>query len=514
MQNKNSVTFNELKQTFQKTADVAFQHFAFQNETVHILTCEAMIDERLLYELVIPELKKGIESFQNEKGDNAQQQSESQPASVQDKAQQQKQSQGQEQSGNKQSIEDMLPLPQLQKVTDIDSCISLLFSGNCLIYLTKQELLLAVNISSRPNRTPEETNIEVAISGPRDNFIEDLATNIALVRKRLPTKSLIVEKLQLGARSKTNIAIMYFDDIVDKKILTEIKQQLEKVNNDVVFSGNILMENINNGMFAFPRTDNTGRPDTVVQALSRGRLIIFVDGTAYAMILPTNFFLLLKSGEDNETSVVYSSFERFLRLLGLFLGLLLPAFWLALTTFHQNQIPLQLLATIVQANTGLPFSTALEMLIMLLFFELFREAGLRLPSVIGGTISVVGGLIIGDAAIRAGVTSPAMVVIIAISTIAGFTLVNQSLMATISLLRIAFVIITAFFGLFGFFVSLHFTLMYLSHIRVFGVPYINISADLNLKSIGKTLFRLGPKTYKKRPSMLKTKDDTRSDDEK
>ncbi|MFF5994474.1 spore germination protein [Lysinibacillus sp. KU-BSD001] len=497
MQNQNkAITFNELKQTFQHSGDVKFQHFVFQNETVHIVTCEAMIDERLLYEFVIPELKKTVENI----SDTQQNKTTLEESSKNNK-------------GNP-NIEEILPLPQLQKVSDIDSCISLLFSGHCLIMLTSNQLLLATNIANKPNRTPEETNLEVAINGPRDNFIEDIGTNIALVRKRLPTNSLIVEKVQAGVRSKTNIAILYFDDVVDKKILTEIKQQIQNIDVDVIFSGNILMESINNGMFAFPRCDYTGRPDSVIQALTRGRYIIFVDGTAYAIILPINFFVLLKSGEDNETTVLYSSFERVLRLLGLFIGLLLPSFWLALTTFHQNQIPLQLLATIVQANTGLPFPSSLEMLMMLLFFELFREAGLRLPSVIGGTISVVGGLIIGDAAIRAGVTSPAMVVVIAISTIAVFTLSNQSIMATMSLLRIAFVIVTAFFGLFGFFASLFFTLMYVSHIKVFGVPYINISADLSIQSIAKTLFRLGPTSYKKRPSMLKPNDSTRSDDAK
>lgn len=484
------ITINELKQKFQKSGDVKFQKFNFHQETVHIITCEAMIDEKLLYELVLPELKKALEG--EEPGSKT----------------------SEDKQENQQKLEASLTLPSLQKVNKIEDCERMLFTGQCLMYFMSSQILLVTNISNKPNRKPEDTNLEVAIKGPRDNFIEDLSVNIALVRKRIPTSSLIIEKMQVGERSKTDVALLYFDDVVDDEILKEIKEQLKNVKPDIVISGEVLIEDASRTYFFFPKSEYTGRPDFVVQALARGRYALLVDGTTYATILPTNFFLLLKSGEDNEYPAVYGSFQRMLRLLGLLLALLMPAFWLALTTFHQNQIPVQLLATVVQANTGLPLPSALEMLIMILFFELFREAGLRLPTVIGSTISVVGGLIIGDAAIRAGITSPAMVVVIAISTIAGFTLVNQSLVASVSLLRIVFVIITSFLGLFGFFFCIYFTLAYLSNLRVFGVPYLNIGADLSLPSIMKSLFKLKGEGYDKRPEMLKTKDDTRREKEK
>ena len=480
------ITLEELKRAFQKTEDVKFQHFVFQQETVHIITCEAMINEQLLYERVLPELEKHLNG-------NAVNGMKDREAG----------------RGKPMNLEFSLVLPQLQRVDDLANCERLLFTGQCLMYFMNHHELLVTNIAKKPNRQPEDTSLEVAVKGPRDNFIEDIATNIALVRKRLPTSTLAVDKMQIGVRSKTEVAILYFDDIVDKKILSEIKGQLEKIEVDIVFSGEILFETISKKVSFFPKNEYTGRPDFAIQALVRGRFVIFIDGTAYALLLPTNFFLLLKTGEDNEYPVIYTSFQRILRLSGIIFGLLLPAFWLALTTFHQNQIPLQLLATVVQANMGLPLPSVLEMLLMIFFFELFREAGLRLPSVVGGTISVVGGLIIGDAAIRAGITSPAMVVVIAISTISGFTLVNQALLASVTILRIAFVIITSFFGLFGFFACIYFTLVYLSQIRTFGVPYINIASDLDTKAILKSLIRLeGPK-YEKRPKMLKPNDKTR-----
>ncbi|MGE7922578.1 spore germination protein [Viridibacillus arvi] len=479
---KKPIDLNTLRQLFQKSADVHFQSYTFNQHTVHFITCDAMIDQQLLNEVIVQRVQEFLSNNIEQTLDEA--------------------------------VKTELILPDLLKVEDKEDAISLVFSGHLLLFFEDELLLYSSNIAKKPNRNPEETRMEMVIKGPRDNFIEDISVNIALIRKRLPTNSLCVEKLELGERSKTSVAILYFDDIANKEILSEIKKELNSVDTDIVFSGDLLMERIIKSGMLFPRTDYTGRPDHAIQSLVRGRFIIMVDGVAYAVITPVNLFLLLKSGEDNENTIIFSSFERVLRVFSILIGLLLPAFWLALTTFHQDQLPLQLLATIVQLNTGLPLPSAIEMLLMLLMFELFREAGLRLPSAIGGTISVVGGLIIGDAAIRAGVTSPAMIVIIAISTIATFTLINQSLVTAVSVLRICFIVVTAFLGLFGFFMSLYFTLFYLSNIRTFGVPYMNISSDLSWSTIKKSIFRLPPKNYNERPNMLDPQDKTRTKEDK
>ncbi|WP_107923982.1 spore germination protein [Lysinibacillus parviboronicapiens] len=473
-----AIDLNTLKQLFQKSADIDFQEYTFSHHKVQFITCNAMIDQQLLNEVII----QRVQYFFNKLADES----------------------------IAESVITQLHIPNLKQVTDKAEAISLVYTGYLLLFFEEESLLYASNIAKKPNRNPEETRLEVLVKGPRDNFIEDISVNIALLRKRLPTNSLCVEKMDLGARSKTTVAILYFDDIVDFNILHGIKKQLAAVDTDIVFSGDLLMERINKNSKLFPKFDYTGRPDYAIQALVRGRFIIFVDGVAYAMITPVNLFLLLKSAEDNEYPVIFSSLERVLRIVGILIGLLLPAFWLALTTFHQNQLPLQLLATVVQAKTGLPLPSSLEMLIMLLMFELFREAGLRLPSVIGGTISVVGGLIIGDAAIRAGVTSPEMIVIIAVSTIASFTLVNQSLVTTISILRVIFILLSAFLGLFGFFISIYFTLLYLCNTRIFGYSYMNLAGDLDWATIKKSIFRVSPKGYVERPKPLAPQDNTRT----
>ncbi|MBG9455418.1 spore gernimation protein [Lysinibacillus sphaericus] len=477
-QQEKAIDLNTLKKLFQKSADIQFQDYVFNQNKVHFITCDAMIDQQMLNEVIIRRIQYLYDHL--------------------------------DETPFEENIKNQLHIPALQKVQDKADAITLVYTGSLLLYFEKEGLLYASNIAKKPNRNPEETRMEVLVKGPRDNFIEDIRVNIALLRKRLPTNSFCVEKVELGKRSKTNVAILYFDDIVDMDILHGIKKQLAAVDTDIVFSGDVLMERINKNSKLFPKFDYTGRPDYAIQALIRGRFLMFVDGVAYAMITPVNLFLLLKSAEDNEYPIIFSSIERLLRILGILIGLLLPAFWLSLTTYHQNQLPFQLLATVVQAKTGLPLPSSLEMLIMLLMFELFREAGLRLPSVIGGTISVVGGLIIGDAAIRAGVTSPEMIVVIAISTIASFTLVNQSLVTTISLLRVTFIIASAFFGLFGFFVSLFFTLLYLCNIRIYGYSYMNLATDLNWMTIKKSIFRLSPKGYTERNKALAPQDSTRT----
>ncbi|MDN4492676.1 spore germination protein [Ureibacillus aquaedulcis] len=470
-----------LKKLFNKSADVIFNEFTFNQSTVFCIKCDSMVDQQMLYTIVLP----NIEDLFKDKNST---------------------------QVNNQMIE-RLPIPDIQRITDQDEIISKVYSGNILIFFNESKMLYSCNISRKPNRTPEETNMEVLVKGPRDNFIEDLSTNIALIRKRLPTNSLCVEKFNVGKRSKTEVAIMYMDDIANKDILKELKKQFKKIDTDIIIGAESLMEFVNKKNWVMPSTNSTGRPDFAIQSLIRGRFIIIVDGTPYAVITPINFFYLLKTSEDNENTIIFSSFERMLRLLGVLLGIALPAFWLALTLFHQDQLPLQLLATVVIANRGLPFPAVLEMLILIVIFELFREAGLRMPTKIGTTVGVVGGLIIGDAAIRAGITSPAMVVVIALSTISSYSIVNQSLVTMVSILRITFILVTSLFGLFGFFICIYILLLYIANIRIFGTPYLDITADLSWQSIKKALFRQAVPKYSERPNMLDPQDDTRNHNE-
>lgn len=464
-----------IQQLFQKCHDVSFHSYTFGQSTIYIGKCEAMINEALLYGVVLPKIE---ELFK--------------------------------QNGNVTKFQiEQLTIPDLKQITTKEDLIDAVFDGKVVIFFENYQLLYESNVSNKPNRNPEETNTEAIIKGPRDNFIESLEVNIAIIRKRMPTNSLAVEKLQVGRRTKTSVAILYLDDVADPDILVELKRHLSQIDTDIILSGDSLMEFVNKKKILVPATNTTGRPDFAVQSLARGRYVLFVEGSPFAVITPTNLTYLVKTGEDEDTPVLFNAFERFLRITGIFLGISLPGFWFALTTFHQNEMPLQLLATVIVSNVGIPFPRVLEMLILIVLFEMLREAGVRLPTIFGGTISVVGGLIIGDAAIRAGITSPAMLVIIATTTIASYTIVNQSMVSAVGVLRIIFILASALLGLFGFFMCCYLFILYMANLRIFGVPYLNFTADIRFKNFIKSFIRIPKYQYKSRPKMLDPQDITR-----
>lgn len=471
----------ELRTIFKESGDVFFNSGIYRLEfplEITLIGCQGMVDLDLMNHLVHQRLHLFFEKFP---------------------------------SGpiTKKEISQSLHLPQLREVKSKETMFADIYCGKLLILFNDFNYLFSTNIAHRPQRTPEETATEITIKGPRDNFIEDISVNVALIRKRLRTNSLHVRNFQVGKRSLTEVSLLYLEDTASPDMVEDLSRRIRKIEVDGIFSGNQFMELIERFSPFFPRHHYSGRPDFAVQCLLKGRMILIIDGVAYAIIVPINSFLLIKTAEDSENTSAFSSFERILRIVGVFTATLLPGFWVAITTYHQDQIPLILLATVVESRRGIPFPTALEALLMLLLFELFKEAGQRMPAAAGGTLSVLGALIIGDAAIRAGLTSPAMLVIIAGSSIATFTFVNHSLIGGVSIARLFCIILSSFFGLFGFLFTLHFLVIAVSNIRILGVPFFNITANLSLKNLFDSILRIPSKLDTTRMSPLISKDPTK-----
>ncbi|TCP61819.1 spore germination protein [Baia soyae] len=475
-----------LRKLFQKSPDVHFQEYLVgePSQRVLLIFCSGMVDPETVTHLLLDRINQFLDTLDphDEITDTL--------------------------------VQEKLHVPNVQEIHLASEVISEVFSGKSILYFENTDYLFSTNLSKRPQRNPEESKMEVTIKGPRDNFIEDLTTNIALVRKRLKTNSMCVEFFEVGRRSKTTISLLYMDDIANPGLLENIRKKIEAIDIDAIYGGNQLMELIEDNGRLFPLHNYTGRPDFVVQSLLSGRVVILLDGVAYAIIIPSNILLQLKTAEDSEYTAIYSSLARFLRFIGVFIATLLPSFWVAVTGFHQNQIPFALLTTIIESRMGVPLPIPLEALLMLILFELFREAGLRLPIAIGQTLSVVGGLIIGDAAIQAGLTSPVTVVVIAVSTIATFTLVNQSIIGAISILRVLSLILASIFGLFGFCLSFFFILIYLASLQTFGYPYLEIATRASFSHFMKSLFRLPTDKYISRPQEFHPKDPTRKGSDK
>jgi hypothetical protein len=469
------------KSAFTNCRDVQIQHMEFQSGSISALMiyCEGLADVKQINETIIPTLRNYLSDFQLQslKGD---------------------------------SIPSDWPLFPLTKETELNNLVPNVFNGKLVMFFETVPAAFLLDIANPPSRKPEEANTEISIRGPRDGFIEELSTNVALVRKRLRTNSMSYEQFTLGTRSHTKLGLLYLKDVVKPEIVEDIRNRLQAIETDAVYSSNELEELLAESKFTlFPLFDYTGRPDFVVASLLRGRCALLLDGVPTAIIAPANLMLLFKASEDVHNSYSNIIYGRVLRLFSLCITMLLPGFYIAIATYHQDQIPLTLLATLVNSRKGVPFPTPIEAMIMILLFELFREAGVRLPSSIGQTLSVVGGLIIGDAAIRAGLASPALLVVISATVVSSFTLVNQALIGGVSIIRAGILIFSSILGIYGFFLSLFVVLIMLANLRSFGVPYLAPISPVIWRDIVPALIRLPASFQQKRPKMLKVKDKTR-----
>ncbi|WNR43953.1 spore germination protein [Paenibacillus roseipurpureus] len=453
-------------------------------ERVTMLYCEGMVRTDLIDGLVLPKLQTFIESnyYRNQEGLD---------------------------------LSLLLQLRQLTGRQVIEDMKLSVYGGQLILFFERTQQIYTLDIASPPNRSPEESSTETSIKGPRDGFTEDAVTNIALVRKRLATPSLCCEKISLGRRSNTTVALLYLGDVLNESILQEARDRLQSVDVDAVISSVQLEEVLSGRKYAlFPLLNYTGRPDFVADSLLRGRFAIIVDGSPMVLLAPANLTYILNSPEDIHNPYYYVTFERLLRLIGLLVSVLLPGLWISVSSFNLDQIPYQLVATISSSRLGLPLSGPMDFIIMLVLFELFREAGARLPKVVGQTVTVVGGLIVGDAAIRSGITSPTTLVVTSLSTISMYTLVNQSLAGSITILRIVILLFSTMFGIYGFMISLMGLVLFMSTLESFGVPYLSPLSPPQLGEIWTSLVAKPWKKLSRRPHDLSPKDDTRQGGER
>ncbi|WP_246096647.1 spore germination protein [Paenibacillus sinopodophylli] len=391
------------------------------------------------------------------------------------------------------------------QLLDRKTLASYVFEGHLIFCVPSLQSLWTINIENFPSREPSESTGEISVRGPKDGFVEHLASNVALIRRRLRTDMLACQYYVIGSRTLTRTALLYIEDIADAEMIAHINHKLTSIRMDNLVTIGQLEEILDPALFTlFPTNDYTSRPDFAAECLLNGRFIILVDGNPTCIIAPVNLFLLMKSPEDEYFPTISANMGRILRIIGLLTTIFLPGFYISLSAFHTDQLPFPLLATISSGRHGLPMESSLEMFLIMCLMELFREAGVRLPSSIGQTLTVVGGLIIGDAAIRAGMISPLMIVVTATTVVAGSTLVNQVLSSTTILLRFASFFMASILGMHGFILSIILFVIYLTTIQSYGVPYLAPAAPLNLKQLAVSLLKLPLRFNKRRPSYLHT----------
>lgn len=376
-------------------------------------------------------------------------------------------------------------------VTSASQAVNLLVNGWTVLLIEGFSTMIGVNTQGFETRSIEEPASASVIRGPRDGFVESITVNTSLVRRRIRSKQVRVESRTLGEVSHTKIALLYVEDRVDRKVLEEVRKRISKIDVDAVLESHYIEEIIKDSPWSlFPTVHSTERPDDVAGVILEGRVAILVDGTPFALVLPCTLFHLLKTTEDLYLAYPIATFVRWIRIVGFFVTLLLPATYVGILTFHPEMVPPQLLSSILSARDGVPFPILMEALIMELTFEGLREASIRMPRSIGSAISIVGALVIGESAVQAGIISSPSVIVVAGTAIASFMIPSNSLSGSIRLLKFMMLMLASILGLYGIIIGLFIIGIHLCSIQSVGLPYLTPFAPYKKNEAIRALFRI------------------------
>lgn len=392
-----------------------------------------------------------------------------------------------------------LPADSMQAVSTTDEACEALLSGATAFLFDGYAGALLVHTPGGEERSVEEPATETSVRGPREGFTELMRTNTAMVRRKVKDKRLRTEQLQIGRVTKTNVEVMHISGIADESLVTEVLIRLKRIDVDSILESGYIEEMIEDETYAlFPTVANTERPDVVAANLLEGRVAVFVDGTPFVLLAPAVFIQFFQAAEDYYHRYTYGLI-RLLRLLCFFIAMFGPGFYISVTTFHQEMLPTGLLVSLAAQREGVPFPAFVEALMMEVTFEILREAGVRLPRAIGQAVSIVGALVLGDAAVQAGLVSPAMVIVVSLTAIANFVIPAFEVAISLRILRFLFMALAASFGLFGMTVGFIALLLHLSSLRSFGVPFMSPFAPFRLEDQKDTLVRFPIWSMRKRP---------------
>ncbi|ABP68342.1 GerA spore germination protein [Caldicellulosiruptor saccharolyticus DSM 8903] len=387
---------------------------------------------------------------------------------------------------------------------DYAKTIHSILCGDVALFVDGIDRALLVSVRGWESRGIEEPNTEVVVRGPREGFTENLRTNTALIRRKIRDPKLKIESMKIGRISKTDIAICYIESIAKKELVDEVKRRLEKIDMDYILESGYIEAFIEDGKYSiFSTVGNSEKPDVVVGKLMEGRVAILVDGTPFALTVPYLFVEAFQTSEDYYSRPYYYSIVRLLRYFSFFVSTTLPAIYIAITTFHQELLPTSLLISIASAQAGIPFPSSVETLTMLLIYEILKEAGVRLPRPVGQAISIVGALVIGDAAVSAGLIGAPMVVTVAFTAISTFMIPAISDACTI--IRFACVIMASICGLYGIMLVWILMLIHLCHLKSFGVNFFAPIAPTVLHDLKDVFVRFPWSILKKRPIIFTKK---------
>lgn len=368
----------------------------------------------------------------------------------------------------------LIPQNSVDKVTDFSDVYSAINMGNCMLFVDSLDTAFNLDVKGFKQRNIDSPRNEVVVRGSQEAFVENIRTNTSMIRRLVNNENLVMETLTVGQITKTQVSIGYIKSLANEDLVAEVRYRINNLSVDYLISSGQLKQLIQDSPESlFPQMVATERPDKVSNFLLEGRVVIVINGSPYVLVAPGVFVDFITSPEDLNLKYQFSNMQKLIRLLAIFLSLLLPGMYIAITNYHQELIPTELLFTIAAARESVPFPTFVEILLMEISFELIREAGLRVPTPLGSTIGIVGALILGEAAVSASLVSPVLIIIIAITGICSFSIPDFSLNFTFRIYRFIYIILGYVAGFLGISVVLFIQLVIMCKLKSFGSPYIN-----------------------------------------
>ncbi|QGQ48582.1 spore germination protein [Metabacillus sediminilitoris] len=387
-------------------------------------------------------------------------------------------------------IEDEISSGKVKIANTIQQITDHVLAGGTVLLINSLTQSLLISEQSWEKRSVEEPASEAVVLGPREGFTENIRTNTSMIRRRIKSSNLKLESMKIGKLSKTEVVITYIEGIAESSLVEEVRTRLKRIDIDAIEDSGYILEFIEDKPYSvFPQVLQTERPDRVVGNLLEGRVSIIVENSPFALVVPVTFFQMMNSPEDYYGRFIMATFIRMIRYLFLHIALLFPSIYIAVTTFHQELLPTNLLFSVAASREKVPFPAIVEALLMEITFEALREAGLRLPRPIGSTVSIVGALVIGQAAVEAGIVSAPLVIVVSITGIASFMFPSYSMTGAIRLLRFIMMFLAAFLGFYGILLGVFFILVHLVQLRSFGVPYLAPLAPFNFNNMKDILIR-------------------------
>ncbi|NLM61491.1 MAG: spore germination protein [Clostridiales bacterium] len=408
--------------------------------------------------------------------------------------------------------ENLLAANEIQRVRDIDAAIREVLNGLTALFVDGAPECILVETRGYESRSITEPLNEQVVYGPQEAFVEQLRTNITLIRKIIRSKDLITEIRPIGKGGQISCAMLYVDGIVNPRVVREMKRRLDNINVNITIGTGIVNQLIEERPFSlFPQSLSTERPDRTAAFLMDGQIALILEGSPQAIIVPITFFHLFHTSDDSTLRWQYGNFQRYVRLIACFFAIFLPGLYLALTLYHSEMIPAELMSSLHQARENVPFPAVIEVLLMELSFAIIREAGVRVPGLVGQTLGIIGAIVLGQAAVEAGLVSPVLIIIVAITGLGNFAIPDYRLSYAIRISRFIFIVLGTIAGFYGISAGMYVMFGFACSLKSFGVPYFSPVAPKTESN--PDIVTRGPVwTQIQRPDFLNTRNRRRADD--